>query len=61
MGQILIHKGAKKMDFHTKSDTLQLVNTMKTKFASKVIMFEKCLQFKDTITLCYGRQKVVAL
>jgi hypothetical protein len=30
---------------------------MKTKFVSKVIMFEENLKFKQAILLCYGRQK----
>jgi hypothetical protein len=34
---------------------------MKTRFISKVIMFEECLYFKYAIILCYGKQKVVAL
>ncbi len=34
---------------------------MNTIFTSKVIMFEECLQFKDAIILCYGRQKTMAL
>jgi hypothetical protein len=29
---------------------------VKTKFASKVILFQKTLEFKHTIALCYGRQ-----
>jgi hypothetical protein len=28
---------------------------LKTMFASKVIMFEKTLEFKQTILLCYGK------
>ncbi len=30
---------------------------MKTRFASKVIMLEKVLEFKKAILLCYGQQK----
>jgi len=34
---------------------------MNTKFASKVIMFEKTLQFKNAIIICYGKHKFVHL
>jgi len=34
---------------------------MKIKFANKVIMFEKILEFKNVTILYYGRQKYVAL
>jgi hypothetical protein len=34
---------------------------VKTRFASKVIIFKECLQFKEAIDICYARQKVVAL
>jgi len=34
---------------------------MKTKFASKVIMFNKLLKFKEAIFLCYGRQRTITL
>jgi hypothetical protein len=34
---------------------------MKTRFASKVIMFEKILEFKKAIILCYGQQKTIVL
>ncbi len=39
----------------------KLKTVIKTKFASKVIMFEKTLKFKRTIITCYGRQKIVTL
>ncbi len=34
---------------------------MKTRFASKVIMFKEVLEFKEAILLCYGRQKSIIL
>ncbi len=34
---------------------------MKTKFASKVIMFDKLLKFKEAIFLCYGQQRTLNL
>jgi hypothetical protein len=34
---------------------------MKTEFASKVIMFDKLLKFKEAIFLCYGRKMTVTL
>jgi hypothetical protein len=34
---------------------------MKTSFASKVIMFEEVLEFKQAILLCYGQQKTIVL
>jgi hypothetical protein len=40
---------------------LKLKTLMKTKFASKVIMFEEILKFKNVFILCYNRQKFVAL
>ncbi len=33
----------------------KLKTLMKTKFASKVLMFEKCLEFKKAIILCLGQ------
>jgi hypothetical protein len=39
----------------------KLKTPVKTKFASKVIMFEKTLKFKQIIITCYGRQKIVIL
>jgi len=33
----------------------KLKTPVKTKFASKVIMFEETLEFKETIITCYGR------
>ncbi len=38
-----------------------LKTPMKTRFANKVIMFEETLEFKQTILLCYGRQKTLTL
>jgi hypothetical protein len=34
---------------------------MKIRFASKVIMFEKTLEFKQAIMLCYNKQKTSTL
>jgi hypothetical protein len=34
---------------------------MKTKFASKVIMFQKTLEYRDAINLCYGKQEIQEL
>jgi hypothetical protein len=31
---------------------------MKTKFASKFIMFKECFEFMDVINLCYSWQKI---
>jgi hypothetical protein len=39
----------------------KLKTPIKTRFASKVIMFEKTLEFKQTIITCYKRQKTIAL
>jgi len=33
----------------------KLKTLVKTRFASKVIMFEETLEFKATILLCYGK------
>jgi hypothetical protein len=34
---------------------------VKTRFGSKIIMFEECLEFKKTILLCYGKHKTMIL
>jgi len=34
---------------------------IKTRFVSKVIMFEENLEFKVTIVLCYGKKKTLSL
>jgi hypothetical protein len=34
---------------------------VKTRFAFKVIMFEKTLEFQQAIITCYERQKTIAL
>jgi hypothetical protein len=39
----------------------KLRSLVKTKFASKVIMFEKTLEFKQDMLLCYGKQKTLTL
>jgi hypothetical protein len=40
---------------------LKLKTHVKTNIASKVIMFEKCLEFKKIVLLFYGKQKMVTL
>jgi hypothetical protein len=40
---------------------LKLKTRVKTNIASKVIMFEECFEFKKTIFLFYGKQKMVTL
>jgi hypothetical protein len=37
----------------------KLKTPMKTRFTSKVIIFEKALEFKNAIIFCYGRQKSI--
>jgi len=32
---------------------------VKTRFASKVIMFEETLQFKNAVIFCYGKQNSI--
>jgi hypothetical protein len=39
----------------------KLKTPIKTKFASKVIMFEKTLEFKQAIITCYKGQKTIVL
>jgi len=34
---------------------------MKTEFASKVIMFDKLLKFKEAIFLCYGQKRTITM
>jgi hypothetical protein len=34
----------------------KLKNSMKTRFAFQIILFQKTLEFKHTITFCYGRK-----
>jgi hypothetical protein len=34
---------------------------VKTRFASKVIMFEEILEFKKAILLCYGQHTTIVL
>jgi len=34
---------------------------VKTRFVNKVIMFEKVLEFRKAIFLCYGWQKTIVL
>ncbi len=36
----------------------KLKTLVKTKFASKVILFKQCLEFKDTINLYYSQQAI---
>jgi hypothetical protein len=33
----------------------KLKTPIKTRFTSKIIVFEKCLELKKTILFCYGR------
>jgi hypothetical protein len=33
----------------------KLKTPIKTRFASKIIMFEECFEFKEIILLCYGK------
>jgi hypothetical protein len=39
----------------------KLKTPMKTRFAFHVILFQETLEFKHTISLCYGKQTVLAL
>ncbi len=39
----------------------KLKTLVKTRFASKAIMFKEVLEFKGAILLCYGQQKTIAL
>jgi hypothetical protein len=39
----------------------KLKTPTKTKFANKVIMFQKTLKYRDVINLCYGRQEIQEL
>ncbi len=39
----------------------KLKTPVKTRFVSKVIMFEEVLEFKKAIILCYGKKKTIAL
>jgi hypothetical protein len=39
----------------------KLKTLVKIRFAFKVIMFEKTLEFKQAIITCYERQKIIAL
>jgi hypothetical protein len=39
----------------------KLKTLVKTRFAFKVIMFEKTLESKQAIITCYERQKTIAL
>jgi hypothetical protein len=34
---------------------------IKMSFASKVVMFQECLDFKKNIIICYGKLKIVML
>lgn len=44
----------------SKKTTLEIETHVKTRFVSKVIMFEETLKFKQ-VMLCYGRQKTLNL
>jgi len=39
----------------------KLKTPIKTRFASKVIVFEETLEFKQAIITCYKRKKFIAL
>jgi hypothetical protein len=39
----------------------KLITHDKTRFPSKVIMFEETLEFKQTIITSYGKQKTITL
>jgi hypothetical protein len=39
----------------------KLKTLVKIRFMNKVIMVEETLEFKQTILLCYGRQKTLML
>jgi len=39
----------------------KLKTFVKTRFTSKIIMFEKCFEFKKIILICYNKQKLVTL
>jgi DNA-binding PucR family transcriptional regulator len=39
----------------------KLKTHVKTRFASKIILFQETLEFKHVIALCYGRQQSFAL
>jgi hypothetical protein len=39
----------------------KLKTLVKTRFASKIIMIEECLELKKAILLCYGRHKIMTL
>ncbi len=41
--------------------TLGVENFHQTRFASKIIMFKKTLEFKQVIVLCYGMHKTLSL
>ncbi len=34
---------------------------VKTRFASKTILFQETLKYQDAINLCYGKQEMVEL
>jgi hypothetical protein len=40
---------------------IKLKTLIKTKFVSKVIIFEKTLEFKHAIITCYGKQMTISL
>ncbi len=39
----------------------KLKTSIKTKLANKVILFQKTLEYKDAINLCYGKQETLEL
>ncbi len=48
-----------KAQIESKKQHQKLKTHVKTRFVSKVIMFEETLKFKQVIMLCYGRQKTL--
>jgi hypothetical protein len=46
--------------FHNGVPPRKFKTLIKTRFASKVIWFQKTLEFKYTIALCYGQQQSLA-
>ncbi len=54
-------KGGKKNYIESGMWHWKLKTLVKIRFVNKVIMVEETLEFKQTILLCYGRQKTLML
>jgi hypothetical protein len=55
-------KGGRMGNIHKKGFLLVKLKTLiKTRFAIKVTMLEKCFEFKKVIFICYNKQKLVTL